>query len=401
MNKTMLTGILLSLSVGLDAFAGTPDVLFAQTSMSAVTSGTKLTNFTDSKVRLGDSARFASLSGVAKYVSGLRPETLVRGAKEAELYRLHSSSVVLIATFDSQGQPSGIGSGIIISKKGDIVTNWHVVKGHDFVVVAVKPPKGEPPQDVYVAEVIRTDPRPDLALIRLHEPPGELNPATIGSSAQVEIGDDVHAIGHPTGEYWTYTTGIVSQYHKNRKWGDSQGDGAHRATVIQTQTPINPGNSGGPLLDDSGEIVGINTFTIGDAQNISHAVAAEDIRAFLEDTPEQSAVHSVAGNPKGTDDGVAEAYDRNKDGKADAWVYDTNSNGKPDFVVLDNDHDGIGETVVIDNDENGVTDVEGHDTNGNGVFDKFYIDHDQDGKFDIEAEDVDEDGEIDRVGSIS
>jgi S1-C subfamily serine protease len=79
------------------------------------------------------------------------------------------------------------------------------------------------------------------------------------SSEDIEVGADVRAIGHPKGEEWTYTKGIVSSVRPDYEWSGEPGE-SHRATVIQTQTPINPGNSGGPLLSDEGKIVGVNSF---------------------------------------------------------------------------------------------------------------------------------------------
>ncbi len=87
-----------------------------------------------------------------------------------------------------------------------------------------------------------------------------MKPLAVAGSSAVQVGSDVHAIGHPTGEAWTYTRGIVSQIRRDYEW-QAEDKVLHKATVIQTQTPINPGNSGGPLLDDNLEIVGINSFT--------------------------------------------------------------------------------------------------------------------------------------------
>jgi Trypsin-like peptidase domain len=89
----------------------------------------------------------------------------------------------------------------------------------------------------------------------------------------------VHAIGHPTGEYWTYTKGVVSQFRPNYPWS-ADGTG-HRANVIQTQTPINPGNSGGPLLSDDGKLVGVNSFKSIGSDGLNFAVAASEVREFL------------------------------------------------------------------------------------------------------------------------
>jgi hypothetical protein len=100
------------------------------------------------------------------------------------------------------------------------------------------------------------------------------------SSTDLEVGADVAAIGHPEGQRWTFTKGIVSQIRPDYQWSTGPGD-THRATVIQTQTPINPGNSGGPLLSFDGKIVGVNSFRATDSEGLNFAVAAKDIDFFL------------------------------------------------------------------------------------------------------------------------
>src|SRR5581483_12284238 len=112
-------------------------------------------------------------------------------------------------------------------------------------------------KDVLTADVIKTDQVADLALLKMVHPPEGRTPIAFGDFAKVNVGDDVNAIGHPTGEAWTYTKGYVSQIRRGYKWQADDGL-AHDADVIQTQTPINPGNSGGPLLNSAGQIIGVN-----------------------------------------------------------------------------------------------------------------------------------------------
>jgi S1-C subfamily serine protease len=131
------------------------------------------------------------------------------------------------------------------------------------VTVVFKPsdPSGKPAQDeVTEGEVIKVDVQRDLALVRPRSLPSRtVRPLQI-SSTDLEVGADVAAIGHPEGQRWTFTKGIVSQIRPDYQWSTGPGD-THRATVIQTQTPINPGNSGGPLLSFDGKIVGVNSFS--------------------------------------------------------------------------------------------------------------------------------------------
>jgi hypothetical protein len=184
--------------------------------------------------------------------------------------------VVLILVKDA------LGSGALL-QDNIILTNFHVVDHNREVTVVFKPtdPSGKPTQDEVVkGDVIKIDGQRDLALVRPRSLPNRaLRPLQIAST-DIEVGTDVAAIGHPEGEQWTYTKGIVSQIRPNFEWSTGHGD-SHRATVIQTQTPINPGNSGGPLLTEDGKIVGINSFAATGAQGLNFAVAAKDISYFL------------------------------------------------------------------------------------------------------------------------
>src|SRR5665213_2645903 len=135
-------------------------------------------------------------------------------------------------------------------------------------------------QDIHVGHVIRRDEIADLALVQVQDAPSDVPIVAIGKTDSVEIGDDVHAIGHPTGEDWTYTKGIVSQIRRDYKWTGDEDHLTHEATVIQTQTPINPGNSGGPLIDNDLQIVGINSFK-SEGEGLNFAVSADDINSFL------------------------------------------------------------------------------------------------------------------------
>ncbi len=126
--------------------------------------------------------------------------------------------------------------------------------------------------EVVKGDVIKIDVQRDLALIRPRSlPKRPIRPLELATK-EVEIGADVHAIGHPQGEGWTYTKGVVSSVRPNYHWFYGPGD-THQATVIQTQTPINFGSSGGPLLSDDGRIVGVNTFI---KTGLNFAVAADE-----------------------------------------------------------------------------------------------------------------------------
>jgi S1-C subfamily serine protease len=205
-------------------------------------------------------------------------ERTTRGARNIAIFRDAAPAVVVVLTND------GLGSGSLLDN-GTILTNWHVVSGNKQVNVLFKPadPLGKPSnQDMIAADVVKVDRNRDLALLQPRALPSRLTKRIkIVPNDNLEVGADVHAIGHPTGEAWTYTTGIVSQIRPDYEWSGGPKDVKHHATVIQTQTPINPGNSGGPLLEDTGMLVGVNSFGARDTQGINFAIAAKDIRSFL------------------------------------------------------------------------------------------------------------------------
>lgn len=183
-----------------------------------------------------------------------------------------SPSVVTISVGDSQ--QGGSGSGVVISKDGYILTNTHVVTmegatGSAAIEVRTADDK------VYAANIVGTDPTNDLAVIKIN-PVSPLVPATFANSDQINVGDSVVAIGSPLGLDETVTSGIVSALNRSiqvansaaPKNGSANGGlqflgttsnaDAINLSVIQTDAAINPGNSGGALINDKGEVIGIN-----------------------------------------------------------------------------------------------------------------------------------------------
>ncbi|MGB7589269.1 MAG: trypsin-like peptidase domain-containing protein [Solirubrobacterales bacterium] len=152
------------------------------------------------------------------------------------------------------GEPEGggtaTGSGFLIDTEGHIVTNNHVVEGASKVEV-----KLGSSDRTYTAEVVGTDPATDVALLKVDAPAGEMHPLSLGNSAQVEVGDQVVAIGNPFGLDRTVTAGIVSALQRQIQ----APNGFSISHVIQTDAAINPGNSGGPLIDSEGNVIGINS----------------------------------------------------------------------------------------------------------------------------------------------
>jgi serine protease Do len=139
-----------------------------------------------------------------------------------------------------------LGSGILISKDGEILTNYHVVRNADTIKVKLAD------QSEYEARLVGKDERTDLALVKIRKSGGNMPFARLGSSSQLDVGDWVMAIGNPFGLEHTVTAGIVSA--KGRVIGAGPYD-----NFIQTDASINPGNSGGPLTNASGEVIGVNS----------------------------------------------------------------------------------------------------------------------------------------------
>jgi S1-C subfamily serine protease len=151
---------------------------------------------------------------------------------------------------EEQGGGTATGSGFLIDTEGHIVTNAHVVEGASKIEVKLGASDKE-----YTAEVVGTDPATDVALIHIDAPSEELHPLALGDSSKIEVGDPVVAIGNPFGLDRTVTSGIVSALQRQIQ----APNGFSISHVIQTDAAINPGNSGGPLINDQGQVIGINS----------------------------------------------------------------------------------------------------------------------------------------------
>jgi serine protease Do len=156
-----------------------------------------------------------------------------------------------------RAQPPGSGSGIVFDTQGHILTNNHVVEGRETIGVQLADER------IFEARLVGTDPKTDLAVIRIDAT--DLHPLTFGDSSALEVGDWVVAVGAPFGLAQTVTHGIVSATGRTRVSGID----IMYQDFIQTDAAINPGNSGGPLLNLRGEVVGVNTAiaTRGDIYN--------------------------------------------------------------------------------------------------------------------------------------
>ncbi len=155
-------------------------------------------------------------------------------------------------------EQQGVGSGVVISRDGYILTNNHVVEEADQIKVKLSNGKE------YRGKVVGRDPKTDLALLKI-EGASELQPLKLGNSEEMKVGSWVVAVGSPFGLEQTVTAGIISA--KGRIIGSGPYD-----NFIQTDASINPGNSGGPLINMKGEVVGINTAIMAQGQGIGFAI---------------------------------------------------------------------------------------------------------------------------------
>ena len=154
--------------------------------------------------------------------------------------------------FGGGGGGTATGSGFVIDDQGHILTNAHVVDGASKIDVTLG--NTDNAQPVH-AEVVGKDDSSDVAVLKVDVPADQLHPLALGDSSNLQVGDPVVAIGNPFGLDRTATAGIVSALQREIK----APNGFTISNVIQTDAPINPGNSGGPLLDSSGNVIGITS----------------------------------------------------------------------------------------------------------------------------------------------
>jgi putative serine protease PepD len=169
-------------------------------------------------------------------------------ASAASIYQQAAPGVVTITTevagrFGRVGE--GTGSGIVLNTNGDILTNAHVVAGANQIQVTFNDGRTLP------ATLVNSNTGADLAVVRVSAAASSLHPLVLGNSNNVQVGDQVYAIGSPFGLAESMTAGIVSGLNRHNS-------GSGLSGLIQTDAPINPGNSGGALLNTQGQVIGIN-----------------------------------------------------------------------------------------------------------------------------------------------
>ena len=207
----------------------------------------------------------------------------------AEATPLSSKSLSLIEIFEksepgvvrvnvqrgeTEDVTGGVGSGFVFDKKGHIISNAHVVKDANKVVVTFLDGRS------YNADIIGSDEYTDIAVIKVNADLSLLHPLSIGDSSNLKVGEEIAAIGNPFGLSGSMTAGIISQLGRLLPTSSNY----QIPDVIQTDAAINPGNSGGPLLNMRGEIVGINTAiqsTTGEFTGVGFSIPSQTVAKIV------------------------------------------------------------------------------------------------------------------------
>ena len=216
----------------------------------------------------------------------MRPVAETTDSTAKSVYNGAKDAVVYISA--QTGQGTATGSGFVVSTDGKIITNEHVVDGATSVTVKIGTDGKE-----QTAQVLGADASKDLALLKVDPGSTKLHALSFGDSSNLQVGDNVYAIGNPYGLDHTLTSGIVSALNR-----DIQApSGATIPGAIQTDAALNPGNSGGALLDADGKVVGVNSqiassgSSSGAAGNvgIGFAIPSKLVQAFAENPTSTSA----------------------------------------------------------------------------------------------------------------
>jgi S1-C subfamily serine protease len=372
-------------------------------------------------------------TGFAAQLAKVPAEPPTFSSAGSALFKKVADGVVLVLTNE------GLGSGSMLTQDGEILTNWHVVKGYSVVGVVFRPPPGTPLSEdmIVLADVVKISESQDLALLKLRQEPKSRTTIEIGSMDNIDIGDEVHAIGHPQGESWTYTRGYISQIRDNYQWDIGLGVTQH-GQVIQTQTPINPGNSGGPLMDNDGKLIGVNSFINLDSQGLNYALSVNEVKDFMAAPIAENQPPALGSQPQPAQPQPAQPQpsqpsqpktaqpsqpavpqppqpapqpeppqqaeqepefyplDTDGNGKTDAWGADRNGDGYYDVILVDEDGDGYADYALFDDNYNGVVDSKLVPTeDAQGPFDVWIFDDNEDGVADYYGLDWDQDGTID------
>ena len=371
------------------------------------------------------------------------PPGKTRSQKDADLNKKVTKSVVYIKAPANEKGDSSTGTGFVINKEGDIITNYHVIQkdgevvkeggvlnGYSEVKVAFEPKRGTNKLKFWPAKIVKVSPTADLALLRLIERPKNLIPLEFSNNDDIEKGHDAHAIGHPAkGAKWTYTKGLIGQLKFNNYYGslDNQTFGKqHVKMMIQTSTPIYFGNSGGPLFDHEGKLIGVNTqispksatLTLKDFDDeiekekqekndgiklkvdgydsVNEAVSVDDVKDFIKqkgNTPIATNEVYVKKYAPEFDDGSVMVIQTREENIILIYV-DKDKDGLHEIRIIEDLRKEEGRIIYHYDTDNKLT-KEAWDTDANGMID-IWITYGKDEKAKWKHYDSDEDGKADR-----
>lgn len=217
--------------------------------------------------------------------------------KQSELFKKIAESTCYISTdyssmatqlnLDAEQVPTGVGSGFIWDKLGHIVTNFHVINKVDNAKITLTLKNGEKKE--YNAKLTGVDPDKDLAVLKIDAPEKELINIKIGNSDNIEIGQFTYALGNPFGQDNSFSSGIISGLNRIIK----APTGRKIQRVIQTDAAINPGNSGGPLVNSKGELIAINSASMGNgvSSGVGFAIPINSVIKSIEELIKDGRVH--------------------------------------------------------------------------------------------------------------
>ncbi len=197
----------------------------------------------------------AATVSIGSASAGTRRDVSSTALSATQIYERDSRGVVAIKAVTPEGEDEG--TGIVLNDKGLILTNDHVIKGATSITIDA----GGSSKNTRSATLVGEEANQDMALISVDPSGLNLRPLTLASSSSVQVGDAVYAIGNPYGLEETLTRGIVSALGREI----AAPDGSKITGAIQTDAALNPGNSGGPLLDEQGEVIGVNSQIASDA----------------------------------------------------------------------------------------------------------------------------------------
>jgi putative serine protease PepD len=245
-------------------------------------------------------AHTTTASSRGSSASGARREVAATGATPTatQIYQRDSSGVVAIKAVTAEGEDSG--TGIVLNGEGLILTNDHVVAGASSIVAG----PGKSSSVTRTATLVGEEANEDLALIKIDPSGLGLKPLNLVSSSSLQVGDPVYAIGNPYGLNETLTRGIVSALGREI----AAPNGSKIEGAIQTDAALNPGNSGGPLLNEQGEVIGVNSQIASDAARsegsqpgstgVGFAIASNMVAAAVKKIEAGEGVSSSSASPE-------------------------------------------------------------------------------------------------------